>query len=69
MDDSSCNRKDMTAVEINSERNERLLLLCRMVIDQAKMGEDYLILFLKRDRWDEFRRLVEKMSDGRKDRD
>lgn len=61
----------MTGVEIKSKRNEleRLLLLCRMVIDQAKMGEDYLSLFLKRDRWDEFRKLVKELSDGRKDRD
>ncbi len=51
------------------DQYERLLLLCKMVIDQAKMGENYLILFLKRDRWDEFKKLVKELSDGKTDRD
>jgi hypothetical protein len=59
----------LTAAEINEDFKRRqdykkLLLLCRMVIDQAKMGENYLILFLKRDRWDEFKQLVKELSDG-----
>lgn len=57
----------MTGAEISEdfrkmEELQRLLLLCRMVIDQAMLGNDYLILFMKREKWQEFVGMVMELD-------
>lgn len=57
----------MTGAEISEdfrkmEELKRLLLLCRMVIDQAMLGNDYLILFMKREKWQEFVGMVRELD-------